>query len=111
MTSQKLNEIDVCREAYENTGRDDFDCLCGECFSCGFKDGFKIADVTHDDVRLKKQQALMLLCEQFILRLNIGCAETIHQTDRVIENAYEFIQDICDIVGYAPDDEDSATDD
>jgi hypothetical protein len=26
--------------------------------------------------------------------------ETIYQTDRVIENAYEFIEEICNVVGY-----------
>ena len=50
---------------------------------------------------------LLQICEKFIKDQRIHCAETISQTDRVIENAYEFIQDICDLVGYMPlDDED-----
>jgi len=39
-------------------------------------------------------------CRLFIERMGISCAETIYQTDRVIENAYEFIEGICDRVGY-----------
>lgn len=47
-----------------------------------------------------KQKQLLKLCEQFITEQRISCPETIHQTDRVIENAYNLIEDICDIVGY-----------
>jgi hypothetical protein len=41
------------------------------------------------------------VCLEFITKQKITCPETIFQSDRVIENAYEFIQEICDIVGYA----------
>lgn len=40
------------------------------------------------------------LCEKFIKDNKIDCAETVYQSDRVIKNAYEFIQEICEIVGY-----------
>lgn len=40
------------------------------------------------------------MCMEFIETQNISCQETIHQTDRVIENAYGFIEAVCDIVGY-----------
>lgn len=40
-------------------------------------------------------------CEDFIKKHNITCSETIYQTDRVIENAHEFVEGVCDIVGYA----------
>lgn len=43
---------------------------------------------------------LFNLCKKFIEAQKISCPETIYQSDRVIENAYEFIEDICDIVGY-----------
>jgi len=43
------------------------------------------------------------LCKTFIEKQQIHCVETIYQTDRVIENAYGLIEDICDIVGYAED--------
>ena len=43
---------------------------------------------------------LVALCIKFINDNKISCPETIHQTDWVIENAYEFIEKICDLVGY-----------
>ena len=39
-------------------------------------------------------------CEQFIHDQEISCAESISQCDNVIENAYDFIEEICDLVGY-----------
>lgn len=49
---------------------------------------------------VKEMAALWNVCAKFIEQQKIGCPETIYQMDRVIENAYEFIQDICDEVGY-----------
>lgn len=43
---------------------------------------------------------LYKICSNFITKQRIHCVETIYQSDRVIENAYEFIEYICDIVGY-----------
>lgn len=40
-------------------------------------------------------------CRQWIDSRNITCPETVSQCDYVIRDAYEFIQDICDIIGYA----------
>jgi hypothetical protein len=42
---------------------------------------------------------------EFVEAQRIGCPEIIYQTDWVIENAYEFIEDVCDIVGYKEDEE------
>ena len=39
-------------------------------------------------------------CRGFIEAQRISCAETVYQTDRVIENAYEFIEGVCERVGY-----------
>lgn len=58
---------------------------------------------------MKKQKALTekemndlhALCLKFINDQKITCAETVFQSDHVIENAYGFIEDICEIVGYA----------
>lgn len=50
--------------------------------------------------------ALWKVCEKYIDDQDIGHAETIYQTDWVIENAYEFIEEVCDIVGYKPYEED-----
>lgn len=49
---------------------------------------------------MTKSKALLELCQKFIDDNDIGCSEVIYQSDRVIENAYEFIESICDIVGY-----------
>lgn len=43
---------------------------------------------------------LLKLCQEFIEEQRIWDAECVYQSDRVIENAYAFIADICDIVGY-----------
>jgi hypothetical protein len=48
----------------------------------------------------QKLQELFDLCKGFIYLHNISCPEVIYQTDKVIEDAYDFISDICDIVGY-----------
>ena len=49
---------------------------------------------------VKEMVALWNKCLEFVEAQSISCADTIHQTDRVIENAYGFIEDVCDIVGY-----------
>jgi hypothetical protein len=49
---------------------------------------------------VENKQALYELCLKFIEDNNIHCAETVYQADRVIEHAYQFITDICDIIGY-----------
>ncbi len=59
----------------------------------------------HDDDILDDQHYLYELCVDFIEGLNITCAETIYQSDRVIEKAYEFIENICDTIGYDKIDE------
>lgn len=53
----------------------------------------------------KKAIELWNLCKKFIEKQKIGYPETIYQTDWVIENAYEFIEQICNIVGYAESEE------
>lgn len=49
---------------------------------------------------MSKQSDLLKLCKKFIHDQKITCSECVHQSDRVIENAYELIENICDIVGY-----------
>lgn len=65
-----------------------------------------MASTDVDDRRL----ALEEHCKRFIETNRITCPETVYQTDWVIQNAYEFIEGICDIVGYkeseSEDDED-----
>jgi hypothetical protein len=48
-----------------------------------------------------KKTRLLDLCEWFIKENEIHCAETIDQTDRVLNKAPILIENICTIVGYA----------
>lgn len=52
-----------------------------------------------------KGAQLLAIVRAFIEKQRIYCPETIHQTDRVIENAYGLIEDLVDVVGYLEDDE------
>lgn len=52
---------------------------------------------------LLHRDELWQFCQDFIKAQNIHCAETIYQTDRVIQNAYEFIEGVCKIVGFLKD--------
>lgn len=54
----------------------------------------------------KQEKELLEHCRKFISDLEIGCAEVVYQSDRVIEKAYEFIEGICDIVGYCETEDD-----
>lgn len=59
-----------------------------------------------DDARFEEMLLPLLeFCQKFIQDQNITCSETVYQSDRVIENAYEFIDGICDIVGFKDADE------
>lgn len=51
--------------------------------------------------RAKTAETILLIVDSFIAGQGITCSETIYQTDRVIENAYEFIERLCDAAGYA----------
>lgn len=48
---------------------------------------------------------LLEATKQFMNAQKITCEETIYQSDRVIENAYDFIAELCEIVGYPDEDE------
>lgn len=49
---------------------------------------------------MTKQEELYELCIKFRDKHDISCPETISQVDNVIVDAYRFIEDICDIIGY-----------
>lgn len=51
---------------------------------------------------MSKQRAeeLFTFCQKFIQDQDIGSSEKIYQSDKVIESAYEFIEGVCNIVGY-----------
>lgn len=48
---------------------------------------------------------LWFAVKQFIEDNDISCEETIYQTDRVVENALDFIAKLANIVGYIEYDE------
>lgn len=56
---------------------------------------------------MNKEKQLMEFCKKFIEEQKIWGEEIIYQSDYVIENAYEFIEGVCNIVGYMelPEDE------
>lgn len=49
------------------------------------------------------KQALKII-ERFIDDNGISCAESIYQLDKVIQSAYEFIEELCELVGYYSED-------
>lgn len=48
----------------------------------------------------ESKEKVIQIIQEFIDDNNISCAEAIAQNDRVIENAYTFIYELCEIVGY-----------
>ncbi len=50
----------------------------------------------------EEMKVLWQKASEFIQKNNIGCAETIYQVDRINENSYDLIREICEIVGYLP---------
>jgi hypothetical protein len=49
---------------------------------------------------MKNKEKLYELCQKFIKDHQISCAEAVYDTDKIIEDAYELIEEICNIVGY-----------
>lgn len=47
------------------------------------------------------RNVLWEVCQQFINQYEVSCPENIYQSDRVVLNAQQFIEEICNIVGYA----------
>jgi glutaminase len=56
--------------------------------------------------REEKAERVLQIAEKFIADQKIVCSEAVYQSDRVIENAYEFIEAICNVAGYFEYDED-----
>lgn len=49
---------------------------------------------------MTEQEKLWEFCRAYIAKQEISCPEAVYQCDRVILSAYEFIDGICEIVGY-----------
>lgn len=56
---------------------------------------------------LDKGADLLALVSAFVEKHHISCPEVIHQADRVIENAYEFIEELVDVAGYLPEEDEA----
>lgn len=54
---------------------------------------------------MDKRDELYELVTKYIKQQKISCVDTIHQCDWVIESAYNFIANCCEIVGYYNDEE------
>lgn len=72
----------------------------GEVFGRGIV--FALADLAPPvEAPADGQEAkLAAIVRGFVEKHKIGCAETIYQADRVIENAYGLIEQLADVVGY-----------
>jgi hypothetical protein len=56
-------------------------------------------------VEPEKLEKLWEVCRSFIEKQEINSSESIYQCDNVILNAHEFIESVCDVVGYCEDNE------
>lgn len=54
---------------------------------------------------------VLILVREFIDSHKISAPETIHQSDRIIEDAYDFIEELCEAAGYAPGEDGDLFDD
>jgi hypothetical protein len=52
-----------------------------------------------------KARELQDVCVKFVKDNRITCAESVYQSDHVIEHAYEFIEKVCSVVGYCSDED------
>ena len=49
---------------------------------------------------MTKEQELFKLCSKFVEDNKISHAEQVYQNDRLVTKYYQFVESICDIVGY-----------
>lgn len=55
-------------------------------------------------------EELLTVCKDFIIKHEIHSADKIYQSDKIIEDATWFVEQICDVVGYVNLDGDEDTD-
>lgn len=51
----------------------------------------------------KKPDQVLKIVQAFVKKQEISCPETVYQSDRVIENAYEFMEELFNAAGYHKD--------
>lgn len=56
----------------------------------------------NDEPSVREMAALWNACLNFIKKHEIGCSESIYQSDRVMIAAPELVEEVCNIVGYIP---------
>ena len=49
---------------------------------------------------MSKEKKLKAIVETFVEKHGISCPESIYQCDRVIEDACQLIEELCNVVGY-----------
>lgn len=87
----------------DKDGREDCDCGAelypvtkdvtpGQELRCG--DSTQVRAVIGD------RDKLWQVCREFVEKQQILCSESVYQCDNVILNAHEFIEAVCDLVGY-----------
>lgn len=59
-----------------------------------------VLDSLKRNINLTQEERLVKEVRKFLDDNKIHCPETIYQTDHVIQNAYEFIEILANIVGY-----------
>lgn len=55
----------------------------------------------------KQKAELWKLCQRFVEDNRISCGESICQCDHVIAAAYDFLAEMCEVVGYDDSEDDS----
>ena len=59
-----------------------------------------MTQTTVSEEAISEALALRTLVKKFIEDNTIHCAESVYQTDWVAENSLEFIESLCEVVGY-----------
>lgn len=67
---------------------------------CGISGGLKMTQTTISEETIAEALALRAIVKKFIEDNKICCVESIYQCDCVSENSLEFIESLCDVVGY-----------
>lgn len=62
--------------------------------------------MNREKLPVKQLRKLEAAVTGFVDKLEISCGETVYQCDRVILGALEFIDELCEIVGYHEYEED-----
>ena len=62
--------------------------------------GTKLIHLVGKEGVMTPEEKVYQIVKKFVADQRIYCSETVYQSDRVIENAYQFIEELCEVVGY-----------